>query len=1171
MKKPTNFHLLALAGLGLTLWLSLPRKSAFNDFSVTVSGTGEHILRRSPPTSVLPPDGNRSFGSGMASADHDAIGKAESVARGTNLVGKEPVVFEQFLSWSRRYAQADQELKESELVEGRRLAEERRPAMKRLMKESPGKALRLSVPLDIFHHLPADLQPLVEEPFSVKGDFEVIYTCGIRDAANPDGVREHCVEFRTTFPDGLNAETFVYGCRRRTPSKLGVPLQGIRLDGVTALEESVLKPLSPTEATVAMRLYPTANPDPELCFATGEPISTAAAALAGGQVFLFRDTASLDKLNRELAELDVLPGPRAGSQALLRKEFANSQSGFDIDGVRAEVVASSAKWTLTKKRVFFIRADFPDIPGGLVSQAELANLLNGPVSQSIREMSYGKTWIEADVSAEVFRLDNESKRYLQEQYLKLLRDAEAKARQVYDLSDYDIIGVYFPKIGFSWGGRAGGSSQWNQAWPQPSLFVHEFGHNYGLGHSSAWRTSDGSVIGPGEHVEYGDTFDVMGGGSLPYAHYNPQAKNWLRWLPQEKVRLISTSGVYRVHRFDHSDAAAVQALQIPKAAGQFYWVGYRQNYADIGSVGRRAYIIWEYDRSYGCRLLDMTPSSLDGFADSLLLIGRTFTEPNGVVNITPIATGGNTPDEWLDVAVNLGPYPNKRAPTVTIMGPSTVRARTPSNFTATVSDAEGDALYYLGDFGEGLGSPGERSLSKRWLIGGKYRIDVTVTDMKGGIATATFQVEVEDPVFTWTRADLGTPKHLYDVLYANGGFVVAGEGVLLNSIDGTNWVSFATGSEEQHHALASDGFRVIAAGGNYDVSTKRRTGSVWISQNGVQWSRRKLPQCPELRGVACGNGLIVAVGEQGTVLVSTDDESWTSVTSGTTAQLNSVAFGNSVFVAVGYEGTVLTSADGRRWTNRTDRMEPTSTRPTLRRVLFDRGTFMAVGIPGIHLSRDDGANWSQALVAGGRPLMRDLAIGGGMYLGVGERSDDRGKGEWAQFASMDGLEWEGRAEPYMTFQNALAYGNGVFMSVGNYGTMRRSGAFHVQPSGWREWRDQNLSDRTQSGPLDDPDGDGQPNLMEFAFGTLPTSAKSVRPPVFSFEGGYPTLVIARSVVASGLRFDVDVSTSPTLRAWTKQGVEIISDAPDWLKVRLGTPANAFPQAFFRVQVTLVEE
>src|SRR5439155_9986335 len=71
-----------------------------------------------------------------------------------------------------------------------------------------------------------------------------------------------------------------------------------------------------------------------------------------------------------------------------------------------------------------------------------------------------------------------------------------------------------------------------------------------------------------------------------------------------------------------------------------------------------------------------------------------------------------------------------------------------------------------------------------------------------------------------------------------------------------------------------------------------------------QW-RNPLPQGNALRGIAYGNGTVVAVGDNGTILSSGNGDSWTLETSGSLAELEGVTSGSDLFVTVGRDGTIL--------------------------------------------------------------------------------------------------------------------------------------------------------------------------------------------------------------------------------------------------------------------------
>jgi len=81
-------------------------------------------------------------------------------------------------------------------------------------------------------------------------------------------------------------------------------------------------------------------------------------------------------------------------------------------------------------------------------------------------------------------------------------------------------------------------------------------------------------------------------------------------------------------------------------------------------------------------------------------VGRTYTDTETSVHVTPVAKNATTPPS-MDVTVNFG-SPSANAPTQTLNASATsVGAGVTVNFTSTASDLDGDTLAYASDFGDG--------------------------------------------------------------------------------------------------------------------------------------------------------------------------------------------------------------------------------------------------------------------------------------------------------------------------------------------------------------------------------------------------------------------------------------------------------------------------------------
>jgi len=104
------------------------------------------------------------------------------------------------------------------------------------------------------------------------------------------------------------------------------------------------------------------------------------------------------------------------------------------------------------------------------------------------------------------------------------------------------------------------------------------------------------------------------------------------------------------------------------------------------------------------------------------------------------------------------------------------------------------------------------------------------------------------------------------------------------------------------------------------------------------WESRSSGTSQELRGIAYGDGMWVAVGNSGTILTSPNGVTWTSRTSGVSGALNGVAYGGGMWVAVGGIGRILTSTDGISWT-----LRPSGTEQSLRGIAYGDGMWVTVG------------------------------------------------------------------------------------------------------------------------------------------------------------------------------------------------------------------------------------
>ena len=1049
-------------------------------------------------------------------------------------------------SWVERHRTSSAgPLSAAELKAAIALAEARRDRMREMIVADPASALAESVSRAEYAALPEELLPYFERPFNATANLRVLPVCSEPGHA-PDRVLEM---------DGRSWQASVFGQRVGQMTLEDTPLHGITLDGLAAVAEFPLETVESSDAEIVARL-PLGNPDPTRDFADGEPLGAhPLTALAGGKRYLFRNAESLKAANARLAELDQAVGPNNGARVAFELAAGGDGStGIDWPQVETLVSERASAWSESPKSVFCIRVDFPDLPGEAVTQGALANVMNTSVRDAIDEMSYGKTWIDAEVSDTTLRLPSPSTTYLPNDNNLLHNDAKAAYLAVAGagaLDAYDIVVVHFPGIGMASGsgliyaGLAGGSRQWLQGTTSARVIVHEFGHNYGLPHSGFWETTDGSVVGAGSGVEYGDFTDVMGSGPSPEGHFHPLGKVHLNWLESAQWvdGSVSGSGTYRIHRFDDpATTGTIRGIRLNKAAGpedpeEYYWVGFRGGFTERPILQESAYLLWQRP-GYSNRawLIDTTPGSPEGKFDSSITIGRTYSDETAGVHLTPVATGGSGPDSWIDVNIQLGDFPANRPPTGSLVGPPAAEARTPVSFSAGATDPDGDPLAYAWDFGDGAIAGNVSSVSHSWTVGGSYDVTCTITDMKGGIATFNRTVTVADPLDTWTATPIGPAKTINRVGYHAGRFLATGDDRACISFDATTWSSIPLGSGNFSGEGIADGSGDFVIAGE-DWINSEWAAAIYHSPDGKTWQPAEVPDADPLNDVAFGNGVFIAVGDLGTVLRSADGgKSWSSITAISSRNLTSIAFGDGTFVAVSSD-EIHTSVDGLVWTDRSSGHDAASWH-SFKRVLFADGRFYAGGwYSRVHVSDDAGQTWTRTSVSGENDY-DIVALGGGGAALIALAFDKDEDDARTLLVSRDGNLWtESSASLPGTSFGTLSFGGGVFFSAaGNPGEVWKSGSFFpanrapiatVSGPSTADARSQVLFTATAS----DPDGDPLRLIWDFKDGS-PLVEGNAAAHAFPLGGTYEIDLIATDTLG-GVTVDTHVLTvTDPLHTWS---------------------------------------
>ena len=1121
-----------------------------------------------------------------------------------------------FNAWAEQWAAAPQAERAALVSAGVALAQTRRVVMKELIKRDPRQALASAVPMTVRAQLPPEVLGQIEERVRGEGRLSLIGATPVPGETLAEPV------FRTATVGGKEYRAYIYGRREGQATKVDISLLGVALDGALAVSESPLRVLEPGETPTP------GQPVEDMCPISGTrtPISANAPLNAeearrvevGGRIYVLCHAEHVPLFENRLIDAEDAAGPYSGALTA-----ANGQPG--TSGVSGRPPLA---WSTGTKKALIIRVDFSDLPGTPVSSTDsqaitpayAANVFNVPngITDFYAQASYGQTALSissADVTA-VYRLPHTASYYAVGNGTTAYNDTlhnDARALATaggFNLATYDRIGVVFSNLSsiagshIAYGGLGNiqGTYFWINGWFNFPTCAHEIGHNYGLQHANLWQVADGNpVSASGSSTEYGDPFGVMGSGTTDIRfHFDMWEKSILHWIPDTSVTTIAAAGTYRVYRFDHAGANTANplALKIVRNASQDYWIGLRKLFTVNASLNNGACILWGYNNVVQGNLLDFTTPGTSA-QDAALGIGTSFYDSVAGITITPLARGGTTPNEYLDVRVNFAPFTGNVAPTVTIGGASTLAARQTSIFTAQAADADGDMLSYAWDFGQGAVFDNNPSAAFAWISGGTFTVKVTVSDMKGHSVQATKTVTVTDPVTTWT-ARTNTSTGDFNALVASPTKVLAvgedytsAKGPVATSADGITWTATQLGNNQHVFAGVWDGAQFLLAGQDYNFSLPGWVGCVFTSPtaNAGTWTRR-IYSGSALHGIACGGGTCVAVGENGIIQYSTNAGfTWTVAVSGTTNRLASVAYGGGKFVAVGYASagsgtcTVLTSPDGIVWTN-TSAGSGVASWQDLRSIIWTGDRFISCGwYSKLCYSADLGASFATT-----RTRIEDtpaLAFGNGVWFAAGVDRDNSNAD--TDLISTDGASWTALTTPSLDDRKAAIFFNNTFITAGVSHSIRQSGTIPLSVPGYYAWRESFFPDH---GPLStyntDADGDGLGNLLEYASGTDPTLANSG---VISFSGvavtqrGLPTTwaqTIANGVdfralfgrrkdyVAAGLTYTAQFSGD--LLTWEDSVAAptvMASDAGiDAVTVPYPFFVNGRKARFFRVQVSL---
>ena len=500
--------------------------------------------------------------------------------------------------------------------------------MAELIQTDPQKALALTIPFGWRNALPASVTRFFEQQVDGRGALDVAV------AEDIEHVNERTMRWARI--NGQKYEAFVYGRRLRSGCQTQVPLHGIVLDGKMAVSAEPIRLLGPDEAdALAKARGQSLSRTCGVCGAAANPGQQGVAADIGG-------------------ELACFCGPE--HTQLVTKHWVMAEDGGGVVSPLAvtDQTAGNDSWTHGEKPLLYMRLNFPDDLTEPVSETDAYSQMVD-VNAFYAEGSYDQTWLTATVTP-LLTLPQIKAWYSTAGVGALLADARAAALLAgYDTANYERDIACFTSVpGASFSGWSGlalfhGKGLWLQSeagGASVGVTAHELGHNYGLMHANFWDTSTNNYavgIGLGNNTEYGNIYDTMGAASAGNNQFNAMFKNFLDWLPNTAVADVSSNGVYRIYPFDvpSREAGHFYAATIRKDYQRDYWVEFRQKFTSNPWLQYGVLLNWSpFDQSNGgSELIDTTPGTPQGRADAALVVGRTLSDRQAGVHLTPLERG----------------------------------------------------------------------------------------------------------------------------------------------------------------------------------------------------------------------------------------------------------------------------------------------------------------------------------------------------------------------------------------------------------------------------------------------------------------------------------------------------------------------------------------------------
>ncbi len=679
----------------------------------------------------------------------------------------EPPIFAQFEQWQARQTQVPTQ---AELALGLTLAKARRLELSELIQNDPNLALQHALSASARAKLPAlvqaQLETIVEADALYTHRVDMFHNTEHADHNHVGEASESDTFMSATYLPVLIIGANVYirhaaGVRAQATSLLPMPARGIALDGHIALSRDIARVVQ-DDAELALARS-TASSDAPSC-KTGKA-NVYARVGSGYQAFC--DTANLNDFN-------------AGQTAYLES----------LIGGPTPATAALNPYTTGPKTFLYIRVRFSDqLATALPTDAQVQTQITG-LNDFMRDFSYGQLSQVTGTITPILQLANPTQFYIDQGEDTGIRTILSEARTLATAAGFTYSNFSFETVsyvggpgGFAGAAYVGARGMWLKT-SSAGVAAHELGHNLGLLHANFWASTNSDPLGVGVNNEYGNPFDRLGSGGAITAHFTASSKARLTWLaPDRSVRMWG-KGDYTLQAQDqtqlvagNSSAIAALVLQeklfMPIAAATASTEGYTGRIWLEHRTLQSAFATALHS-SIDARenwLMDLTPRSRNGKNDAGLRLGATLSEPGLGVHVTPMSIDAAVSPPRVQVHVEHGDFSANRNPVLSLSATTLSAAiNTPITFNASATDADGDALAYAWEREDTGAVPQNLSqLSQSFTAAGKYRVRCRVSDLRGGVASASVIVTIGTATgFSLSGRVLAGGQPLENVTVGNG-------------------------------------------------------------------------------------------------------------------------------------------------------------------------------------------------------------------------------------------------------------------------------------------------------------------------------------------------------------------------------------------------------------------